>query len=282
MKTLSRPGRQSYGVLILLCGCLLLPRSAHAEEVAEAKEVPAARVLSVRGIATLGDRAVATKPPLTRGTELTAGDTIATGPNSAVRILLADRSIIDIGASTVLNVGEVTVTPDRRTVNLRVTVGLLWARVSSFFGGGSEFEVVTQTAVAGVRGTELIVEVNGAGKTVVTVVRGAVEMSSRAGEQREHIGPMMTATFDGTGTIELQPADAVRVAAIGKKIAPRPTFTPTDREAIREQGLAPGPKKPGRAGPARLNIIDTPAPPLDAEPGAFGAVDVNGKVELRE
>ena len=279
MRILSNLPHPSHGLFVLVCACALIAQSAQS---AQAAQVPAARVISVRGTATVADRAGVTEQPLTRGAKLRASDRITTGPDSAVRILLADRSNISIGASTVVSVSAVSVTRGRRKVSLRMTVGRIWARVSRLFGGGSDFEVDTITATAGVRGTELIVEVNPAGKTVVTVVTGAAELTSLTGELRQSIGPMMTAAYDGTGTIQLKPAQAARVKAIFTEVASRPRLTPADREALRKLGLSPGQVKPKRVEPARLDIIDTPAPPLDAEPGAFGEVRVRGKAEFRE
>lgn len=79
---------------------------------------------------------------------------------------------------------KMTGTPDNET-RLEMFRGKLFSRVKNLEG---TYEVSTPQAVAGVRGTEFLMEVYGDTVTVITAVEGELEVSSR----------------DGSGTVTLQ------------------------------------------------------------------------------
>ncbi len=269
---------------------LLVPGVARGEEGGEldggdpeaagANRASAARVISLRGRAVLDNPGAGAPVALERGTRLYASDHISTEAESSVRLLLTDRSIIDVGASTTLNIGEVAVTKGKRVISLRLTVGRIWSRVSTFFSGETQFEVQTKTAVAGVRGTEFVVEVTEGGATTVSVVSGSVEMRSSSGLLHETIGPLLSGAFSGTGLIVIEPLDPAALAAMAADVRPEASLSDEEQSGLEEQGrTGPGLSQPPP--PAKLDILDSPAPPLDAEPGS-GRATIKGTLEVKE
>jgi hypothetical protein len=110
------------------------------------------------------------------GTSLYTADVIETGPSSAVRLLMNDKTLIDLGERSRIALQNYAVAWNKRErdVSLRLFVGRVWSRVSSLFGGGSRYEVVGSNAVAGVRGTQFGFEVDENGQESVIVGEGSV------------------------------------------------------------------------------------------------------------
>lgn len=114
------------------------------------------------------------------GDRLDVGQTIRTGANGSARLLMDDESVLNVGPSSELRIKKYQVNAKRRRVTLRLTAGRLWARVTRIFGGRKNFDVETPNAVAGVRGTEFVVDTQ-SGETTVTVLSGEVSMKGRRG-----------------------------------------------------------------------------------------------------
>ncbi len=93
-----------------------------------------------------------------------------------LELQLDDGSILIIGEDTVLKIDEMIYDPktNRRSVNLRMTIGNIRVKVSKNTVSGSKFQVVTPTTVTGVRGTEFTVSVDEQGTTRVLTLEGAV------------------------------------------------------------------------------------------------------------
>ncbi len=87
--------------------------------------------------------------------DVSIGDTIRTGPDSAVKILLADETILTLGEDTELLIDEYVVgeaaTRDPSTIEL--FKGRARVFVGEAFGGPTRLEMYTPTAVIGVKGT---------------------------------------------------------------------------------------------------------------------------------
>src|SRR5689334_13242175 len=116
---------------------------------------PAGRAVVVRGSVTLqssdgGSRALAP------GDFVYAGDGVSTEADAHVRLLMTDKSLLDLGSKSSIRVAEYALASNNRKANVKVVAGRLWARVRTWFGGESSYQVEGANAVAGVRGTELI------------------------------------------------------------------------------------------------------------------------------
>ncbi|MCX6896129.1 MAG: FecR domain-containing protein [Verrucomicrobia bacterium] len=104
---------------------------------------------------------------------LSPADHLRTGPNSRCALRWSDQSIISFGAST-----ELEILPPHDAAaqsGLQLVHGIL-----SFFHRDQpgRIRIITRGAVAGVEGTELVLAVNDAGQTTLSVVDGKVRFAN--------------------------------------------------------------------------------------------------------
>lgn len=127
--------------------------------------------------------------PLRPAQNVFAGDVINTASDGAIKILLKDKSIVDLGASSLFKVaGFKPNSGTDREVDLDMKFGRLRVSVSKKITGGGKFNVKTRAATMGVRGTEFVVNSalgdakSGANapKTDVTVLQGRVDVQAPA------------------------------------------------------------------------------------------------------
>ncbi|MBI3784280.1 MAG: FecR domain-containing protein [Deltaproteobacteria bacterium] len=121
----------------------LVATVAHAAEPAWVANINGTPTLSRAGKAE----------PLQRGAAIQVGDTIETNEASKVKLLLADDSVLAIGPRSRVTLEAFDLDTSSRKARLRVLAGRFKLAVSKFFGGPTDYEVATPTAVAGVRGT---------------------------------------------------------------------------------------------------------------------------------
>ncbi|MCB9738940.1 MAG: FecR domain-containing protein [Deltaproteobacteria bacterium] len=123
-----------------------------------------------------------------KGSKLTQGDHVQTAAGAVARLALADGSFVALLPNTLIKLGRVELTRDlKRAVRIDLIKGKVEA-IAEPRGKGSSFDVVTRTAVAGVRGTRFRVGVGGGGKaeaTAVETVTGAVELSGTSGSKEK-------------------------------------------------------------------------------------------------
>lgn len=113
---------------------------------------------------------------ITKYSVIKGGEPVKTGPESTAKIELSDGSVIVLGPNTnytlPVNVCDVI----RKGF---MDCGSVWTKVKKMIGGG-KFEVSTERAVHGVRGTEFTVEIleeNGIKYDITKVYEGSVEVS---------------------------------------------------------------------------------------------------------
>jgi len=89
------------------------------------------------------------------GSEIELGDTITVAGESNLKITLNDESLLLVGADSTLKIEEAKFEGlERRAFSARLTLGKVWAKVTKAVSGSeAKFEVTTDRAVAGVRGT---------------------------------------------------------------------------------------------------------------------------------
>jgi hypothetical protein len=110
------------------------------------------------------------------------GDRLKTKKDSRLEATLADGSKLRLGANSELNLAHLSVGKKRKArkkVTAKLIIGRVWASVTSLFGSGSSFEVTTDNAVAGVRGTRFAAARSEDGTTTVKVYSGKVLVSNR-------------------------------------------------------------------------------------------------------
>lgn len=118
---------------------------------------------------------------LHRGDTVGVGDVLETDDKSKVKILLADDSILDIGPETRVSLEQFLVQPHSRTVRLKVLVGKFRLAVAKFFGGPTDYEMRTPTAVAGVRGTTLWGDTR---RDLICALEGTIEVRALAATEK--------------------------------------------------------------------------------------------------
>lgn len=184
-----------------------------------ASSEPMSRVVVVEGLVQFRTDNTTTWQALDRGASLHPGDTVKTGESGRLRMLMANRSVVDLAPNSELRLRYISGPPKQRKVGLRMFIGRLWARVS---GAGREerFEVETENAVAGVRGTSFFMDVDPVGETLITVSAGVVEVATAEGE------PFVLRRFQrgviGRGTRRiLRDLNAAQIVSLRQSIAPR-------------------------------------------------------------
>lgn len=100
-------------------------------------------------------------------------DRIATGQQSFARILLGGKAIVTVREFSAVTITEA---PGVATINVgsgRVAVAVVRERMQT----GEIVEVRTPNAVAGIRGTVIVAEVFSASRSVITVLKGVIDVT---------------------------------------------------------------------------------------------------------
>lgn len=172
--------------------------------------------------------------PLRSGQSLYIGDVVTTGTESRASIIFPDGAQVRLNART-----SVEVTPPLRQRSgkfslFRVIAGQVWARLRP------NNAIETRTAVLGVRGTEILLDVAEDQSTTLTVTDGVVDFYNQFGtvtvEQNQQsvarlgFAPTAPVTIQNAGFIVEWTLD------LDRAVIPRETFfTTLDRAAARQQ-----------------------------------------------
>ncbi len=138
-------------------------------------------VTTLLGTATVTRAAVAQPAPLKFKDDIYARDRITTGDDAVVRVLLGGKAIVTVRERSSLTITEA---PGAATIEMGVGK-IAVAAVKERFKNGETLEIKTPNAVAAIRGTVIITEVDsitaqaggpppGAFRTVTTVLAGQV------------------------------------------------------------------------------------------------------------
>lgn len=152
----------------ILCGTLSvitfspqMASSAWAETVSNA---PAGDIVSVSGTVLLRSDAATTGQPKMRtakaGDSVFAQDVINTGSDGRIKVLMKDKSIIDLGPSALFKIDHFKGKNGAadREVDVSMVYGTMRAAVTQKLEGKGKFKVKTPSATMGVRGTEFVVK----------------------------------------------------------------------------------------------------------------------------
>ncbi|MEO1174433.1 MAG: FecR family protein [Myxococcota bacterium] len=247
----------------------------------------AAEAIVVRGQVEVIAAGTDDVAPVLRGSKLRVGDSIVTGTASAVRLLMDDKSVIDLASDTNFLIQDYSIDrkQKRRKGSMKLSVGRMWARVAGWFGGSTTYEVDSPNAVAGVRGTEFIFSVGENGEAELNVKSGQVELSDAAKEKiLAELGALSQAVTPGEGKVtvkeisEAEWIDLTRPFDLGFGISEEELAKLNAGEASREDDAAP-------AGFGTfLRPSETPVGPvLPLEPGVgFGPTDSTVSTEVRD
>lgn len=176
--------RDRVPVLAALTGAALLAAAARA-----AAPPPAGSVTFVAGEAT---RSAAGKTEkLAVGSLVFAGDVLETQRRTRLEVKLADQSVLRLGpvSRAVVEQAVFGKSVEERKVSAKLAVGKIWANVAKTVGGEARFEVQTENAVAGVRGTTFRVDAAKDKSVVVKVYSGTVAVAGGRIPRPEHGAP---------------------------------------------------------------------------------------------
>jgi hypothetical protein len=116
---------------------------------------------------------------LEEGSSVFEGDVIKTQADSRVKILFQDDSIIVVGPESQLQINQnvYSSAEGKRESNFKLLLGKIRVMVNKHLAAsGTKFEVQTNTAVTGVRGTHFIIEVSGGDGTNVYTIEGELSV----------------------------------------------------------------------------------------------------------
>jgi hypothetical protein len=162
---------------LMAAGLLALPLVASAE----AGQVTYLDGKAFRQVGGKGD-----KVPLTKDAHVEQGDVLSTAHRGRLEVTLSDKSVLRLGPESELIIEDAEIKDDARKVDTKLVLGNVWAKVSTALGGDNKFEVTTDRAVAGVRGTVFRVDAKKDKAVVVSVMSGAVAVAGNHLAQMEH------------------------------------------------------------------------------------------------
>ena len=109
------------------------------------------------------------------GSIVMIGDLFETADDSGVKIMFDDDSLISLGENTSFEINEFVYSPEKRQSISNITKGKIRAILSKIKGSDTNIEFITPNAVAGIKGTTLVIHVEDnvfAVKEGVVAVRG--------------------------------------------------------------------------------------------------------------
>jgi len=170
-------------LLAALAGAALLAVAALA-----APPAPAGTVTFLAGDARRSAGGKTEK--LAVGSAVHAGDVLETQRRTRLEVKLADQSVLRLGpvSRAVVETAAFGKTVEDRKVSAKLLVGKVWANVAKAVGGEARFEVQTENAVAGVRGTTFRVDAASDRSVVVRVYSGTVAVAQGAVPRPGHAG----------------------------------------------------------------------------------------------
>lgn len=162
---------------------LALAAPAHADE-------KAAQVSFLQGSALRTPSGTGMQEPLKKGSWVTVGDLIETGDATRLEVKLKDRSAVRLGANAKLKLNEAhfggAEKATERKFSAKLFFGNLWVKAVAAVGGDNKFDVETDNAVAGVRGTAFRVDARSDKSVLVKVFAGAVAVAKNVPMYQEH------------------------------------------------------------------------------------------------
>jgi hypothetical protein len=179
-----RAGKWSFlGILIaLLCVGMV------GETAGAAKKVQVGTVQELAGRATITHQGETKSVVVRKDMPIYQNDEIKTMPGGKVRILLLDESVISVASGTKLIISEYVFSPEKK--ERRGLLKVMWGKVKCVVNDLSgyrtkKFNVNTETAVIGVRGTEFLVWAKAKSLTRVAGLKNEIEVFNVADQTRK-------------------------------------------------------------------------------------------------
>ena len=250
--------------------------------LAAAQALKAGVVTTLEGDATV-TRVALPPQPLTFKADVFVDDTVTTGDRSLVRLLLGGRAVVTVRERSALTITEV---PAKATLDLAAgKIALAVAKEK--MRPGESIEIRAANAVAGIRGTVVVVEVASAAATF-WVLHGQIE-ASLANQAGSPVLVGALQQFRGGAVSNILPGEMARIlqGLSSGKVAPVTGGDGQAREAGVSAGLALARSFTGVARGGALTVVpplmpqtptvpilpgnrDLPRPPGPSKPQAGG------------
>lgn len=175
--TLRRSSRWiAVAAVLVAAGVLLAPRAWLSAE-----ERNSAEVSFLDGRATAQGEGGEARV-LARSDRVFEGEAVETAAGARLELKVADGSVVRVGPSSklLLRSAHFGQKGDRK-FSAKLAFGRAWSKVTGVIGGEAKFEVETDNAVAGVRGTTFRVDARTDSSVLVRVYAGSVAMAPGAG-----------------------------------------------------------------------------------------------------
>lgn len=178
---MTRHGTKTFSMGIGACALLALAASIGPSTL-EAAGTPVGTVNFADGTVLRARAKSQSFNRVKRGSRLYQGDRLKTKAASRCEAKLKDGSMLRLASNSELELQALTFNRKqprkKKKVKAKLVIGRVWASVTSLFGDESSFEVETDNAVAGVRGTKFSANRTEGGDTLVKVYEGKVLVSN--------------------------------------------------------------------------------------------------------
>jgi hypothetical protein len=145
---------------------------------------------------------------------LATGDVVKSGMNSKVSVTFFDGSVIDLKPETQIKIEELQ-QGQSKSIKLKQEIGATLSKVEKLVDSASRYEIETPAAVAAVRGSQMIVEVEIDGTTSVGNVEGSISVTAQGVEVPVPEGKHSTVV---PGSIPGQPTEGTTSLIISTQI----------------------------------------------------------------
>lgn len=216
----------------------------------------AGQVVSVTGKALFrsGNEASDAKgQTLKVGDVIRQGDVINTSSSGSVKLLLQDKSILDIGPSALFDITQYkTNHGGDRNVDIQMPYGQVRAAITRKLEGGGSFKIKTKTVTMGVRGTEFVVmapldEVFKATEKSKPEDKIAGKSDGTSAKPGSTPAPSANKTsvivIQGNVDVEQKPEAGARNPASGKLILPKKVSLSAGQKIVADSGPSAAPIK---------------------------------------
>ena len=105
-----------------------------------------------------------------------SGTWIRTGSTASATIVLPNKTQTKIARNS-----EILLKSKEKKAEVQLSLGKLWSKTNK---KGSKLKIKAPNAVASIRGTEWVVEVNSEGVSSLAVLEGNIELASNSGESK--------------------------------------------------------------------------------------------------
>lgn len=118
------------------------------------------------------------------GDKLDNGDKIKTLADSSLEISFSDDTFAKIGEKSRVVIEENKIKESGQFTSIKLQKGKIWSRIKGSWNRLTSFEVITPSAIAGVKGTIFSVETDGE-KSILDVKEGEVEFVVREKKEKK-------------------------------------------------------------------------------------------------